>query len=64
VQTFVAFINLGRPTTIFLLLICKALGSEDPPSFDAKTWLDDGWHHLFPNVHLLQMLLGSRQMSL
>jgi hypothetical protein len=39
-------------------------GSEDAPSSDAKTWLDDGQHHSFPSVHVLQMLLEFGQMIL
>jgi hypothetical protein len=63
-QTPIAFINLGKPTTIFFCSLCRVFGSEDAPSSDAKTWFDDGRHHLFPNVHVLQMFLESRQMSL
>ncbi len=48
----------------FCCSLCKALGSEDAPSFGAKTWFDDGRHHLVPTMHALQMLLKYGQMSL
>jgi hypothetical protein len=63
-QTIIAFINLGIPTTIFFCSLCRVFGNEDAPSSDAKTWFDDGRHHLFPNVHVLQMFLEFGQMSL
>ncbi len=63
-QTPITFINLGRPTTIVFCSLCRVFANEDAPSFGAKTWFDDGRHHLFPSVHVLQMFLESGQMSL
>jgi len=59
-QTPIAFINLGGTTTIFFFTLCRVFGNDNESSSGAKTWFNDGQHHLFPNVHVLQMILESR----